>query len=126
MSLKIVNQQSGRSRAIQVALKGSLDSETAPQLEEHLDRVVDEYIKTLTFDLEDLDFISSAGLRVFVKVQKTLDARGGEVLMFHLQPQIEKVFEIVKALPSMTVFASEQEMDDYLETMQAKASGQEE
>ena len=91
MSLKIVNRQAGKSRAIQVALKGSLDSETAPQLEKHLDSVIDEYITALTFDLQGLDFISSAGLRVFVKAQKTLDARGGEVLMVHLQPQIEKV-----------------------------------
>ena len=122
MSLNIINQPSGKTHAIRVALKGSLDSETAPQLEAHLDKVLDKHIKALTCDMSGLDFISSAGLRVFVKAQKTLAARGGEVLMAHLQPQIQKVFDIVKALPSMSVFANEQEMDDYLEAMQAKVT----
>jgi hypothetical protein len=36
------------------------------------------------------------------------------------KPHIDKVFEILKALPDMTVFADEQELDDYLDAMQTR------
>ena len=38
----------------------------------------------------------------------------------HLQPQIQKVLDIVKALPAVPIFKNEQEMDDYLDAMQQK------
>ena len=40
------------------------------------------------------------------------------------KPHIDKVFEILKALPDMAVFANDQELDDYLDTMQRKAKGE--
>ena len=46
------------------------------------------------------------------------------VLVVNLQPQIRKVFDIVKAVPVADVFASQRELDDYLDTMQKKVLGQ--
>jgi anti-anti-sigma factor len=65
-----------------------------------------------------LDFISSAGIRVFLMAQKELKSRGGTVMMMNPQPQIRKVFDIIKALPDATVFSSVEELDDYLAHMQ--------
>ena len=54
------------------------------------------------------------------KARKVLAARAGKVLVVNLQPQIRKVFDIVKAVPVSDVFASVAELDAYLDAMQRK------
>jgi len=98
-----------------VALTGSLDSETAPQLEKAM-AALDSNV--IAFDMTNLAFISSAGLRVVFAAAKRQRARGGQIGMSNLRPGVRKVFEIVKALPDMNVFASEKEMDAYLASFQ--------
>ena len=70
--------------------------------------------------MAELDFISSAGVRVLIEAQKALSPHQGTVLLVDLQPQIQKVLEIIKALPGITVFRNVQELDDYLALMQRK------
>ena len=101
-----------------VHLQGKLDSDTAPILDQQLDTILQDDIQRLIFDLKELSYISSAGLRSIFKAKKTLAATQGKVLLVHLQPQVKKVFEIINALPSLSVFASYQEMDDYLAHIQ--------
>jgi anti-sigma B factor antagonist len=67
-----------------------------------------------------LEFISSAGIRVVLMAQKKLLLKGGSIVVLKMQPQIRKVFEIIKALPDATVFSSVKELDTYLAKMQAK------
>ena len=74
----------------------------------------------LVFDLAKLNFISSAELRVFAAARKFLKQRGEQVSFVNLQPQIQEVFEIVKALPGVSVFGSIAEFDQYLATRQRK------
>lgn len=62
----------------------------------------------------------SAGLRVIFKTRKLMDGRSGRFLLLNLQPQVRKVFEIIKALDGMNVFKDQEEMDDYLTAMQNK------
>src|SRR5262249_23639463 len=64
--------------AVTVKLAGSLDTATAPELERQLAPVLGDAVKDLVFDLAQLKFISSAGLRVFSTTRKTLKARGGQ------------------------------------------------
>ena len=45
---------------------------------------------------------------------------GGKLAVANRQPQIVKVFDIVKALPDLTVFSSDAEMDAYLRAMQER------
>src|SRR5947209_2781934 len=89
-----------------VELGGSLDTATAPQLETQLKAALDDQIRDLVFDLTHLNFISSAGLRIFAAARKFLKQRGEQVSFVNLQPQIREVFEIVKALPGIAVFGS--------------------
>ena len=101
---------------------GSLDSDTAPELDREVSEILAGPTGTLVLDLSGLRFISSAGLRVILKAEKVLGARGGKVAMLHLTPQVAKVFEIVEALPSLSIFASDQEMDDYLASIQGSVA----
>ena len=71
-------------------------------------------------DLKRLQFLSSAGLRVIFKTKKYMDSHEGKFMLLNLQPQVRKVFDIIKALDGMNVFKSEEEMDEYLTAMQNK------
>ena len=101
-----------------ISLIGSLDTDTAPQLEAKVDETINDSVKILIMDMHRLEFISSAGLRVIFKTKKLVDSHGGKFMLLNLQPQVRKVFEIIKALDGMNVFTSEQEMDEYLAAMQ--------
>jgi anti-sigma B factor antagonist len=107
-----------RPGTARVALTGSLDSETAPQLDKAMAELRADVI---AFDLTNLAFISSAGLRVMFAAAKRQRAKGGNIGMSNLRPGVRKVFEIVRALPDMNVFASEKEMDEYLASFQRPA-----
>ena len=74
----------------------------------------------LIFDLSDLEFISSAGLRLLFKAKKRAQQWKGEMIMVKPQPQIKKVFDVIKALPDTPVFASFDEMDRYLKLVQER------
>ena len=102
-----------------LALVGSLDSETAPELEKAL-AGIDSKVPLIVLDLKDLSYISSAGLRVIFAAHKKQGAKGGEVLLTNMSPGVKKVFEIVRALPSLNVFASVEEMDAYLANFQKR------
>ena len=62
-----------------VALEGRLDTTTAPQLEAEL-RPALEGVTELVFDLKDLAYVSSAGLRVLLSSQKTMNKQGSMVV----------------------------------------------
>ena len=101
-----------------ISLAGSLDSDTASQLQEKIDQEIDSSVHMEIMDLKRLHFLSSAGLRVIFKTKKRMDEHHGRFMMLNLQPQVRKVFEIIKALPTLSVFQSWEEMDEYLEHMQ--------
>jgi len=101
-----------------VELTGSLDTATAPELDRQLAPILGGEINQLIFDLAKLKFISSAGLRVIAATRKRLKERGGHLTCVHMQPQIQEVFEIVKALPGISVFKDYAEMDAYLAARQ--------
>jgi anti-sigma B factor antagonist len=107
-----------------VKLTGSLDTSTAPELERHLAPLLapEAGVKELVFDLAQLKFISSAGLRVFATTRKQLKERGGQASFMHLQPQIQEVFEIIKALPGVAIFKDIAELDRYLTARQRSHS----
>jgi len=112
-----------RFDAITVELTGSLDTATAPELERQLAPVLDTPVTDLIFDLAGLEFISSAGLRVFANSRKRLKERGGQAAFVNMRPQIQEVFEIIKSLPGVGIFKSFAEMDEYLAARQARHKG---
>ena len=101
-----------------ISLIGALNTDTAPGFETRLQEVVAEGLQLTVLDMKDLDYISSAGLRVIFKAAKEVKAAGNRLAAANRRPHIDKVFEILKALPDMAVFANDQEMDDYLDAMQ--------
>jgi anti-sigma B factor antagonist len=108
----------GNSAPLTIKLAGSLDTATAPNLEHELASALAGGAKDVVFDLAQLRFVSSAGLRVFSNTRKQLKERGGQAAFVHMQPQIQEVFEIIKALPGVAIFKDTAEMDRYLAARQ--------
>ena len=104
-----------------VALTGSLDSSTYGDLEDKVTPFLMETTKALIFDLKSLEYISSMGVSVLLKAKKAVESFGNSFLMINMQPPIRAVFEIIKALPSISLFESLEEADAYLTEMQRRA-----
>ena len=111
------------SGVVTLHLAGSLDTATAPELERQLATVMTGPVKDIVFDLAQLKFLSSAGIRVFSLTRKALQERGGQTSFVHLQPQIEMVFEVIKTLPGIAVFKDTAELDRYLALLQRNHPG---
>ena len=75
--------------ALTVALEGRLDTTTAPKLEEELR----DGITRLVFDVEKLEYISSAGLRVLLAMQKLMNHHG-EMVLQNVNEAVMEVFEV--------------------------------
>lgn len=99
---------------------GSIDTHTYKILEDHVDTILQGAVKAIVFDMEYVNYLSSAGVRIILKAKKALKKCGATAILIHLQPQIQRVFEILQALPSMTVFSSIEELDQYLDQIQRK------
>lgn len=80
--------------ALVVSLKGRLDAVTSPVLEKDLTELMAGAENTLVVDLGDLDYISSAGLRVLLATTKKLKGKQGKLLLASLKNVVKEVFEI--------------------------------
>ncbi len=117
MSLKVdVVQQ--RKDVYVIKLEGRLDTETYIDFGEKIKQYLDESTKILIFDLKELSYISSIGLGVLFQAKKTMESRKGVFILTNFQPQIKKIFEVVKALPDNPVFENMEEVDKYLDRIQ--------
>ena len=87
--------------ALTLIVSGRLDTQTAPELETELDAVL-AGLKELTFDMTNLEYVSSAGLRVILKAQKAMNAQGSMKLT-GVNDSIMEVFDITGFLDILTI-----------------------
>lgn len=77
---------------LKVTLSGRLDTMTAPELEAALEDDMDG-VEDLTFDFDGIEYISSAGLRVLLAAQKTMN-RQGEMKLINVRDVVMDVFDM--------------------------------
>ena len=94
-------QRTGNEKKLAIALEGRLDTMTAPELEAALDGAL-EGVEELTFDFEKLDYISSAGLRVLLSAQKTMN-RQGFMKVLHANEMIREIFDVTGFSDILTI-----------------------
>ncbi|MBQ9872095.1 MAG: STAS domain-containing protein [Eubacterium sp.] len=97
--MTISKNQDGNNLVI--ALEGRLDTTTSPDLEKELKESLDG-IESLTFDLGALDYISSAGLRVLLSAQKTMNKQG-DMVVKNVSEEIMEVFEVTGFSDILTI-----------------------
>lgn len=84
-----------------VGVKGRLDTTTAPDLEAELKEAF-EGINELVLDFADLEYVSSAGLRVILGAQKTMNKQG-EMKLINVNDEVMNVFEITGFVDILTI-----------------------
>ena len=89
--MEIVVKQEGTPYIF--ALEGRLDTNTSPQLEEFAGGLYEKGISDIVVDMSACDFVSSAGLRVIVAMQKRA-AAGGSLVFKSVQTEVMDVFEM--------------------------------
>lgn len=84
-----------------IALNGRLDTTTAPQLESAVKESLDG-VTFLNFDMEALEYVSSAGLRVLLSAQKIINKQG-EMKLTHVSETIMEIFEVTGFSDILTI-----------------------
>ena len=75
-------------------LNGRLDSNTSQGFEKKVFQAITDGSKNMIVDFKDLDYISSAGLRVILKATKALKREEGQIMLRAMQDYVKEVFEI--------------------------------
>ena len=97
--MTITKNQQGTE--LEIVLAGRLDTTTAPQLEAELKHGIDG-ITALTMDFAQLEYISSAGLRVLLSAQQVMN-RQGSMIIRHVNETISEIFEVTGFCDILTV-----------------------
>ena len=87
--------------SLTIALSGRLDTLTAPQLDAEIQGKLDG-VKSLVFDFKNLDYISSAGLRILLMAQKVMNKQGSMVVK-NASSEIKEIFEVTGFCDILTV-----------------------
>ena len=85
-------KQKKENKAVTVSVSGRIDTSTAPELLEYLNGVMPE-AEELVLDLQDVEYITSAGLRVILFAQKNMNSHGS-MTVAHPNDDIMETFEL--------------------------------
>jgi len=86
-----------------LALIGRLDSNNAATAEKEVSERIESGERQLILDFSQLDYISSAGLRVVLKAAKQVRAAGGDMAIYGMHAKVREVFEMSGFLSILTV-----------------------
>lgn len=95
--------------ALALGLSGRLDGTTVQAVEAAFLKELEAGAKHFVFDLRDLDYVSSAGLRVMLLAAKKTRAAGGRIALFGLSDSVKDVFEISGFHTIFALFATRDE-----------------
>ena len=87
--------------ALTVSLEGRLDTVTSPDLEKALSDALSD-VTELVFDLSKLEYVSSAGLRILLTAQKTMNARG-KMVVKNVGETVAEIFEVTGFSDILTI-----------------------
>ena len=105
--MEILQEQQGH--VIILSLVGRLDANTSTSLEEKLLALIETDNRLFIIDCTQLDYISSAGLRVLLMAAKKLKPLDGKVALASLKDHIKEIFEIAGFLSIFKIFSGQEE-----------------
>ena len=79
--------------SLYLKLSGSLETSTAPMLQEVVDEKMSK-ISELQMDMENISYVSSAGLRVLLAASKKMESKHGKMIVSNVNDNVMEVFEI--------------------------------
>jgi anti-sigma B factor antagonist len=114
--LETVPVKAGSVAVQKVKISGYLDSSTFPQLQEYLNNLLKQGNHYYLLDLENLDYISSAGLGVLMGILREVREKEGDLKIFNMSEKIERVFYLLGFSRLMKVYQTEEEALDAFAT----------
>jgi len=115
---RIVNVEKRGEGVFYVSINGSLDFDSYVEVQAAIKPLLESATKVIMVNMKNVDYISSVGIGVILKAKIFMEEKGGKFIMVELKPQVQTVFEIIKALPSMQIFENMKEVDDYFMKIQ--------
>jgi anti-anti-sigma factor len=100
---------------VQLHVSGNLDSITSPDLTRAVNVAMEAGARRLIFDMRDVRYVSSAGLRVILIAAKQAQSAGGGVAVFGLQTNVAQVFAISGFDKVIAIAASDADARDSLQ-----------
>jgi anti-sigma B factor antagonist len=96
--MEVTTKQFKRSDLVEAT--GRVDSQTAPQLAEAIDAIIEAGRFRIVFDMSGVEFLSSAGLRVLINVQKTCKRwNRGELVLANVPDLIKETLDLAGFVP---------------------------
>ena len=92
-------------------VKGRIDSITSPEIQQSINHLIQKGQRSLVVDLQEVSYISSAGLRVFLAAQKQLMKAGGEICLFKPSDMVFRVFELGGVLRFFKIAHSREDLE---------------
>jgi anti-anti-sigma factor len=87
-----------------VKVSGRVDSATAPNLDQALLNLLNAGRSQITLDLEEVEYMSSAGLRVLVSTQKAAKKSGGRLALANSSPRVKEVLDLAGLVPVFDIY----------------------
>ncbi|MDZ7261945.1 MAG: STAS domain-containing protein [candidate division KSB1 bacterium] len=95
-----------------ICVRGYLDAHTAPELETAFQKLVDEGRYRIVVNFEGLNYISSAGLGVFMGFIENIRDHQGDIKLTNMNPKIYRVFDLLGFPTLYEIFKDEKEAYD--------------
>jgi anti-anti-sigma factor len=92
-----------------MSFEGNLDTNTAPKAQEQIDQLIDGGPSKFLINFDNLNYISSAGLRVLLATAKKLKATNGDLKICGLNKTVQEVFDISGFSSILSVVATEED-----------------
>lgn len=105
--LEINLEEMGRN--IILRLEGRLDAATIPILERKINRLIDEHRHHLLLDFTQVDYLSSAGMRLLLTASKKLKAAKGDLVLFSVGEDVMEIIKLAGFEKILFIFETEQE-----------------
>ena len=108
--MSILSIETDNRQSISVMkVKGRVDSETAPELDDALTKLLQDNRNKIVLNLQDVNFMSSAGLRAMVKAYQSANKSGGDVRLAAVSEPIEVILRTVGMMQMFKLFSSSEE-----------------
>ncbi len=102
-------------KKIVLRIDGRLDASSAPQLERKFTQLIEEHHLHLLLDFTQVDYMSSAGMRVLLSVAKKLKSKKGALVLFSLQEEVAEIVRLAGFDKILHLCANEKEALRYLQ-----------
>lgn len=98
--MEIIEKKEKNTLTLQI--KGNITTLTAPSFEEKLTECLTEDVKQLVFDFGDVEYMSSAGIRIIMNADRVM-SRQGSMKLVHVNEEIQELFEVTGLCDFLTI-----------------------